>query len=86
MQRRHRPSGAVRSVGFLPGGKALLSAGEDGQVILWSARTGETLWDWQLPGAVSAVAAAPDGRHIATANSNGTVYVLRVSRVPRLEG
>jgi WD40 repeat protein len=79
--RRHQ--GAVRSLAFLPSGRVLVSAGEDGQVILWEATTGAVIWDWQLPGAVSGVAAALDGKHLATANSNGTVYVLRLSLIPR---
>jgi WD40 repeat protein len=82
MQRQH---GAVRALDFLPNGKALLSADEEGLVVLWDAATGDTVWDWQLPGAVSGVAAAPDGRHFATANSNGTVYVVRLSLLPRFE-
>jgi WD40 repeat protein len=77
---RHR--GAVRSIVYLPSGQALASSGEDGLIVLWDAKTGETLWDWQLPGSVSGLAAASDGKHLATANSNGTVYILRLSGLP----
>jgi WD40 repeat protein len=31
-------------------------------------------------GAVRAVAFTPDGRYLATANANGTVYLLRAER------
>jgi WD40 repeat protein len=75
--------GAVRSIVWLPSGKILASAGEDGLVVLWDASTGEMIWDWRLPGAVSAVAAAPDNRHLALANSNGTIYILRLTAIPR---
>ena len=34
--------------------------------------------EWQLPGGVEGVAFAADGRHLAAANGNGTVYILRV--------
>jgi WD40 repeat protein len=34
--------------------------------------------EWQLPGEVQALAVAPDGRHVASANANGTMYVLRL--------
>jgi WD40 repeat protein len=79
-----RHVGAVRAVRFLPGGKVLVSCGEDGMVILWELASGKTLWDWQLPGAVHDVACAPDGAHLATGNSNGTVYILRISELPPL--
>jgi WD40 repeat protein len=84
LMQRHR--GAVRALVYLPGGKALASADEAGLVVLWDAVTGETLWDWQLPGAVSALAAAPDGRHLALGNSNTTVYILRLSGLPAFRG
>ncbi len=38
------------------------------------------LREWQLPGPVNGVAA--DGRHLATANGNGTVYILRLRSLP----
>jgi hypothetical protein len=46
-------------------------------VILWEAATRKKLHEWVLPGPVFRVAVAPDGRHLATANSNGTAYFLR---------
>jgi hypothetical protein len=33
---------------------------------------------WRLPGAVHAVAFDPGEKHIATANNNGSVYLLRL--------
>jgi eukaryotic-like serine/threonine-protein kinase len=56
--------------------KLLATAGEDGQVAVWAGS--EKRWAVQLPGSVAAVAWAPDSRHLATANANGTVYILRV--------
>ncbi len=58
-----------------------------GLVRVWQ-RQGEGLdaWEvageWELPGPVQALALARDGRHVATANSNGTVYVLRLPAPP----
>lgn len=76
LQRGHtRP---VTSLAFLPDGEGLVSAGEDGQVILHGPRSGQSLNAWRFPGVVRQVAVAVDGRHIATANANGTVYVLRL--------
>ena len=53
----------------------LASCGEDGRVILWEAARGTKLREWQLPGVVARIAFAHDGRHLATANGNGTVSV-----------
>ena len=51
----------------------------DGGVILWDGQSGERLRAWRLPGAVNAVAWAPDSRHLALANGNGTIYILRLA-------
>jgi WD40 repeat protein len=44
-------------------------------------RTVTKLGGWQLPGPVYGIAFAPDSRHLATANSNGTIYLFRLPRV-----
>jgi hypothetical protein len=52
-----------------------------GELVLWDAvgRKHHQQRRWQqLPGAVLSLAFAPDGRHLITANSNGTAYVLRL--------
>ena len=44
------------------------------------ASSGKRLNRWQWPGmSTTALAFAPDGRHLAVGNRNGTVYVLRLS-------
>jgi WD40 repeat protein len=48
-------------------------------LVVWDVATGEKVKDVALPGWVRRVALAPDGRHLATANGNGTVYVFRLS-------
>lgn len=68
----------VLGLAISPEGKTLASCGEDGRVILWEAETGNKLREWQLPGVVLGVVYAPDGRHLATANGNGTVDILRL--------
>jgi WD40 repeat protein len=76
----------VTSLAFAPDGQALVSAGCAPEresfgrcnVVMWDA-DGRKLREWAFPGVVCGVAFAPDGRHLATANSNGTVYVLRLA-------
>jgi WD40 repeat protein len=70
----------VLAVAFSPDGKVLASAGYDGRIILSEMPAGKKLREWQLPGPVSAVCFARHGRHLATANGNGTVYILRLPK------
>jgi WD40 repeat protein len=39
-----------------------------------------TLASWQMPGQVHGLAFSADGRHLITANDNGTDYILRLER------
>jgi WD40 repeat protein len=69
---------AVVSVSASSNGKLFASADEGGRVLVWSA-SGEQLHDWTFPGPVHSVAFAPDGKHLALGNGDGTVYILRLS-------
>jgi WD40 repeat protein len=71
---------AVYSVAFSPDAKLLASAGRDGRVILWDSVGGEKRREWRFPGNVQGLAFAPDGRHLALVNGNGTVYLLRLAK------
>jgi WD40 repeat protein len=59
---QHAHKGAVTSVAYTPNGRNVLSAGADGLVKIWDARTRalRRTFDWQL-GDIGCVAVAPDG-------------------------
>ncbi|MGE3804591.1 MAG: WD40 repeat domain-containing protein, partial [Gemmataceae bacterium] len=65
----------VTGLSFAPHGRALAVATRQ-KLFLHRIPTGEELRSWDLPGPVDDVAYAPDGRHLATANANGTVWIL----------
>jgi WD40 repeat protein/serine/threonine protein kinase len=75
--------GGVGVVAVSSNGKQLVSGGWDGTVRIWeigkTLRLKETIRLAPLSGFIYAGALANDGRHFATFNSNGTIYVLRLS-------
>ncbi len=74
---------ATRSIAFSPCGRMLVSVGEDRVVNMWDVESGKKFRDWRFRWPIPQVIFAPEGRHVATANANGTVYVLRLTRPPR---
>jgi WD40 repeat protein len=76
---------AIRAVASAPDGEALVAAGADGRIVHWNAE-GEKVGECRLPGPVYGLAFAGDSRHLATANSNGTVYILRLPAPPAPAG
>lgn len=74
----------VRSIAFNSKGAVLASAANDGTVRLWNPNTGRLMKTLEIgPGAgmIHKVVFTSDGKHLATANGNGTVYVLRLPQV-----
>lgn len=68
--------GSELKVYFSPDATRLVTVAE-GDVRVWDAADGRKLAGWSLPHAAS-VAIAPDGRHVAVGNANGTAWVLRM--------
>jgi WD40 repeat protein len=78
----HNNGASMSGVAITPDGQ-IISAEWVGRVCVWRRQDGrldrwEVVGEWELPGPVAALALAGDGKHVATANSNGTVYVLRL--------
>jgi WD40 repeat protein/tRNA A-37 threonylcarbamoyl transferase component Bud32 len=71
-------SGVVQALAFSADGRLLASAGRDGGLIVWDVAAAAKRHEWQLPADASAVAFAPDGRHLAVGRGEGTAWVLRL--------
>jgi WD40 repeat protein/tRNA A-37 threonylcarbamoyl transferase component Bud32 len=68
----------ITGLAYSPVENIIAASGLDGRIIVWNAESRNVIREWQLPGIVWNVAFAPDGRHLAVANSNGTIYILQV--------
>jgi WD40 repeat protein len=77
-------TGLWRWAAFTPDGKVLVSANTEGLILSWdvATETRSKLHDHQTGESINGMALAPDGRHVVTANVNGTVYVLRLAPPP----
>jgi formylglycine-generating enzyme required for sulfatase activity/serine/threonine protein kinase len=69
----------ISGMEFSIDGKLLIVSDHAGRIILYDAATGVCLDEVQMPGEVQGFSLAPDGHHLATANANGTVYILRLT-------
>ncbi len=65
------------SVAFRPDSQVLVAVGSAGWVRVWNRTGGAMLHGWLLPGGPSRVAVSADGQRLATANSDGTIHLLR---------
>ncbi len=67
---------AVVMARWSPDGRAIASAGDDGKIQLWDARTGANLWATVVAPYAFAVAWSPDGKSVAGGGSSGIVTIL----------
>jgi WD40 repeat protein len=68
----------LAAVAFSPDGQTLVSADLGGKIIYWDWSSASEFGEVELPGEVRGVAFTPDSRYLATANANGTAYLLRL--------
>jgi WD40 repeat protein len=73
---------------FAPTGRVLITGGPAGKVTAWEGTLprqsgfvglgrGKKLAEWQLPG-TTAIAVAPDSRHVAVGRPDGPIHILRM--------
>jgi WD40 repeat protein len=67
-------------VAYSRSGEVLATGGEDGRVVFWdpAPAIAKKLQEWQLGGPVYTLRYAPDGKHLAVGNANGTIYIMRL--------
>jgi serine/threonine-protein kinase len=68
----------IAGLAYSPDGGRIASVGQDGELLVMSTASGSLVYHSRLGGSVRTVAYAADGRHLATANGNGTIYIFRV--------
>jgi WD40 repeat protein len=80
--RRWEEGANITALALSPDGRqaavALPSPNGGSLLRLYDVSKGERVREWSLPGLVNDLAYAHDGRHLLTANANGTAYILRL--------
>jgi serine/threonine protein kinase/WD40 repeat protein len=69
----------LTTLAMSPDAGTLVTGDYNRNLIVWDLRTGEKRHEWQFPGPTWPNIISADGRHIITANGNGTIYVLRLA-------
>jgi WD40 repeat protein len=69
--------GTVTTISFSPNGKYVLSATDNGEIIIWDVITGSIIEDWfvDYENTVCSVVFSPDGRSILSASENGSIQI-----------
>lgn len=68
--------GDVQGLAVSPDGRRLLAFGSNREVAVFDISTGQLIRRWSLSQKPSAATFTTDARHVATANDDGTAYVL----------
>jgi WD40 repeat protein len=79
-------TGHVHGLAYHPGGRMLATGSFDDTVRLWDFRSGvlqtKAFGPGLFGGKVRQVAFTPEGRHLVTANDNGTISIFRLAPAP----
>ena len=59
-----------------PDGARFATVDSTGQVRAWETKTGKQVREWELRMPIGGLAFTPDGKHVVSANGNGTLYLL----------
>jgi WD40 repeat protein len=70
-------------VHFVPDGRTLISVAGDYRILCHDLESGDVVLHCKLAGRAEAAAMAADGRHLAVANSDGTVFIFRLKPAGR---
>jgi WD40 repeat protein len=73
------PGARVQEAAFLPDGRSVVAVVADVRLEVWDWETGKVTRSVPLPGRVTALSVAADGRHVAVRCDNGTAAVLRLA-------
>jgi WD40 repeat protein/serine/threonine protein kinase len=73
--------GAVVVLAYAPDGKTLAASKADRRLLWWETDSWQS-HEWQSVMRLTALAFAPDSRHLAVGNENGTAYLLRLTAKP----
>lgn len=63
-------------------GGSLIAVGTDGQIVYWPPLSGDKSTSLKMPGSIRDAVLASDGRHLITANANGSIYIFRLAALP----
>jgi WD40 repeat protein/serine/threonine protein kinase len=69
------------AMAFTSDGRTFAGANISGQVFVWDLASERILKNWQLPGAIRALAFTADNQYLITANVNNTACIFQLSRV-----
>jgi Tol biopolymer transport system component len=77
----------IETFAVSPDGKTLAVVGNGPrrprELVRLDLKTGKDVGGWDWPDMSGAVAFAPDGRHLAVGNTDGTVLILRLAEPPK---
>ncbi len=70
--------GRTNGFAMSPKGETFASISPENEIVLWETKTGKELRRWAMRQGVQGMAFTPDGKHLATANADSTLYLLEL--------